>query len=350
MILKVNLLSSPSRHLIVIYHDNCIDGLAAAWAVNRAWGADPRTHISYVPYGHHDITGAENNIRREMTPGAEILFVDVAPSRAFLDQLTSAAVHRLPPPAHISVIDHHESAARALENYAPPAATITAPPVHIAIDSDNPSAANMVWARLLPQETPPVFFKLIEKMDLARDLGDAQDLAAAALIDSKSITTIAHAFHSFAELERLDYAAMAEAGAGILSDQRNRIDRLSGNILYTRIDAFAQSRLWVPVINADVQSFGRHISDYLRAQGDRTGLGMAFAWYVQGNGTVTMSIRSDGDPDASHMAEFLCRTAGVKGGGHKTSAAVHFSSLRHFIDTIGLYTERQMQEMTAQGD
>ncbi|MBI1215367.1 MAG: hypothetical protein GC185_06065 [Alphaproteobacteria bacterium] len=338
-----------SRHLIVIYHDACIDGLAAAWAFDRKWGEDKSVHISYIPYSHHDIPASEQKIRAELTPDAEIMFVDVAPTRAFLDQLMSPASYKLPMPARIAVIDHHESAARALEGYAPPAEAVTAPPLDIAIDAHHPSAANMVWARLLPGREPPVFLSMIAKMDLARDLGDARDLAVAALIDSKPLATVGSAFHSFSELERLSYDEMARMGESILSDQKNRIDKLTDNILYTYIRLLSE-RLdddwtWIPVINADVQNFGRHISDYLREQGDRTGLGMAFAWYVQGNGAVTMSIRSDGDPDASHVAELLCRNEGVKGGGHKTSAAVHFPSLPHFIEIIALYTGEQMQRM-----
>ena len=72
---------------------------------------------------------------------------------------------------------------------------------------------------------------------------------------------------------------------------------------------------------------------------------MAFAWYVQGNGSVTMSIRSDGDPDASKIAELLCTNRGARGGGHKTSAAVHFTSLSQFAEVIPLYTLEQMNQL-----
>jgi len=344
-------LTRQSRHLIVIYHEACIDGLAAAWAVHRKWGEDTGVHISYIPYGHHDIPASEQKIRAELTPGAEVLFVDVAPTRAFLDQLMSAARYKLPLPGRVTIIDHHESAARALEGYAPPPETATAPPLDITIDSHHPSAANMVWETLLPGREPPVFLSLIAKMDLARDLGDARDLAAAALIDSRPINTVGSAFHSFARLEGLSHDEMARMGENILTDQKNRIAKVSDNVLYTYIqlqpDREDEGWTWVPVINADVQNFGRHISDYLRAQGDRTGLGMAFAWHVQGNGSVTMSIRSDGDPDASQVAEMLCRHEGVRGGGHRTSAAVHFASLARFMELIALHTAEQMEEMLA---
>jgi hypothetical protein len=342
------LTTSKDRHLVVVYHENCIDGLASAWAFDQKWGRDENTHISYIPYGHADIPAAEDMIRREITPGAEVFFVDVAPTKAFLDQLMAPNAYALPAVNRVHVLDHHKSAAEALAGYTPPRDS-NAPSLSVFIDDNHPSASNMIWEALLPDRQKFPFLEMIAKMDLAKDLKEDRDLAAAALIDSKNIRTVADAFHSFAELSVMSMHDMVVAGLSILSDQENRIEKLTDNIMYTRLlfmnEKMQEETMWVPVINADVQNFGRHISDYLRQQGDRTGMGMAFAWYVQGNGTVTMSIRSDGDPDASKIAEFLCSAPGVTGGGHKTSAAVHFSSLRQFTDTIPLFTGEQMNEL-----
>ena len=340
--------AKPNRHLIVVYHEDCIDGLASAWAFDLKWGPDPNVHVSYIPYGHHTIPEAQEQLRKEMVAGSEIFFVDVAPSKVFLDELMSPLASGLPPAKAVRVMDHHKSAGEALAGYTPPV-DAQAPKLEIHIDDHHPSADNMVWDTLLPDRKKPPFLEMIVKMDLSRDIKEEHDLAAAALIDSKNIRTIADAFSNFTDLSVLSKHDMVVAGQNILSDQQNRIQKLSDNVMYTRITLLNEKQqeeaIWVPVINADVQNFGRHISDYLREQGDRTGMGMAFAWYVQGNGTVTMSIRSDGNPDASKIAEVLCLTPGVKGGGHKTSSAVHFQSLKQFTDLIPLYTEAQMAEL-----
>lgn len=328
------------RHLIVVYHDDCIDGFASAWAFDQALGGDAQTHISYIPYGHHNIPDAEKHILRDIDAGAELFFVDVAPGKAFLDKLMSPGGD-VPALKSIRIIDHHQSAADVLAGYQPPAAP-GAPALDIFIEANAPAAALLVWKALMPAEAPkPAFLRMIEKMDLSRDLKDEDDLAAAALIDSKSLRSVGEAFSSFMELSALSLPDMVQAGRGIFSDQKNRIDKLTDNIMYTRLEAL-EDILWVPVINADVQNFGRQISDYLREQGEKTGLGMAFAWYVQGNGSVTMSIRSDGDPDASQIAKLLCTSLGARGGGHKTSAAVHFPSLRFFTEKVPLFTEDEM--------
>ena len=340
--------ASDSRHLIVIYHEDCIDGLASAWAFDQKWGKDENIHISYIPYGHQDVAGAQEKIRSELSAGAEVYFADVAPKKEFLDELMAPLTSGLPPVKSVQVMDHHKSAAEELANYTPPE-DAEAPKLSLLIDAEHPSASNMIWETLLPDRKKPDFLTMIAKMDLSRDIKEDHDLAAAALIDSKSIKTIADAFHNFEELSGMKMHDMVVAGLSILSDQENRIEKLTDNIMYTRLivlnEKLQEESLWIPVINADVQNFGRHISDYLREQGDRTGIGVAFAWYVQGNGTVTMSIRSDGDPDASKIAEVLRVTPGVTGGGHKTSAAVHFTSLKQFMEIIPLHTEAEMNQI-----
>ena len=341
-----------SRHLIVVYHENCIDGLASAWAFDQKWGKDESVHISYIPYTHTQIPEAQEKIRAELSQGAELFFADVAPKKEFLDELMAPLTSGLPALKAVHVLDHHKTAAEELANYTPPA-DAQAPKLNIVIDAEHPSASNMIWETLLPDQKKPEFLTMIAKMDLARDIKEDHDLAAAAIIDSKSIKTVADAFHNFEDLSKMSMHEMVVAGLNILSDQENRIEKLTSNIMYTRLivlnDKMQEESLWIPVINADVQNFGRHISDYLREQGDRTGLGVAFAWYVQGNGTVTMSIRSDGDPDASKVAEVLRATPGVTGGGHKTSAAVHFTSLKQFMEIIPLHTEAEMNDLKKKG-
>jgi oligoribonuclease NrnB/cAMP/cGMP phosphodiesterase (DHH superfamily) len=338
-------LSPPDRkHLVVVYHEACIDGLASAWAFEQRFGLQENVHVSYIPLGHHDIPAAEEKIRRELDAGTEVFFVDVAPSKTLLDAIMAPLTSGLPPAKSVTVIDHHKSAADIFAGYQPPQ-DAQAPKLSLQFDADHPSAANMVWEVLLPERGKPEFLKLIAKMDIAKDIKEERDLAAAAMIDSKPIKNIADAFYGFQELSTMSMHEMVVGGQSILSDQANRIQKLTDNIMYTRLAVTGAEVIWVPVINADVQNFGRHISDYLREQGDRTGLGMAFAWYVQGNGSVTMSIRSDGEPDASKIAEFLCAHKGMKGGGHKTSAAVHFISLQQFTDIIPLYTLEQMNQI-----
>lgn len=324
---------------------DCIDGLASAWAVSCKWGSDPDVRIDYIPYGHHNIEEAEATIRGHLaTPGPtdaiDVVFVDVAPTRAFLTEL-------LTPPARaarVIVADHHKSAADALLGFTAPEGG-GVPELFLRIDAQHPSAANMVWEYLFPDTSAPVFFRLIAKMDLGQNLLETEDdYAAAALIDSKNITSIETAFQSFVAMSHLTLDDMVALGRNILHDQDTRISKLDDNIMYAPLVlAENAAPVWVAVVNADVQNFGRYISTWLVQQGAETGAGLGGAWYVQGNGSVTLSLRSDGTPDASEVAAHLCKSFGIRGGGHSTSAAVHFPSLASFQQHIRLHSLQDMK-------
>lgn len=315
---------ADQRHLIVAYHQDCIDGLASAWAVEQKYKDDKNVKITYVPYGHHQQDVSEKQILQAALPGSEILFVDAAPRPEFLKKLLSSQA------SLIRVIDHHKSAYEVLKDF-------KAPNLQLEMDIDHPSAALMVWERLHPGKPVPDFIQMVARMDVQTDLRTPHDFAIAAYIDSKSIRTVEDAFRSFADLAAMSLSEMTLEGSGLYRDQYNRITKLGDNVMYTQLPHHEDMQgLWIPVVNADVQNFGRSISQYLRELGEKTGADMAFAWYMQGNGKITMSIRSDGSPDASHIARHLCEKHGAQGGGHGTSAAVHFASLMDFYGCIRL--------------
>lgn len=317
------------RHFVVVYHDSCLDGLASAWVYHKKYGDSKDVQLDYISYAHHDTQASENTVieTAKRHPAAEIHFVDVAPKIHLLEQLAGRKIR---------VIDHHKSAFDHLSGY-------HCENANIEIDPNHPSAAHMVWERLLPDAQEPAFFSLIAKMDVAPDLHTPEDFAAAAFIDSKDIKNIKAAFSSFAELEKMDYTELANQGTFIHHDQFNRIGKLADNVMFTKVPGFiGLEHRWVPVVNADVQNFGRYISEYLRDMGKKTGSDISFAWFMQGSGGITMSIRSDGTPDANAVAAHLRDQLGVKGGGHQTSAAVHFDSLSHFAMHMRLFSREDV--------
>lgn len=303
--------------LIIVYHANCIDGAASAWAVAKAHKAE-ETAI-YLPYEHFNHPAAEKKIRAAANPDAEIYFVDVAPEKDFLDELLASAVKS------IHILDHHKSAAEALKNY-PPSSRL-----EIHIDPARHSAAKMVWERLLT-ENPPDVLNVIDKMDGdATGLKTPQDFAAAALIDTHDVRTITGALDALRGLAKLSFNEMAAHGAPTLTDQENRIENLLDNTQFATLQILpGAAPVSVPVVNGNVQHFGRYISDRLVSLGKEHGANIAFAWSMQKNGSITMSLRTDGNPDCSAVARHLCETLGVTGGGHAGAGAVHFASLAEF--------------------
>lgn len=328
------------KPLVIAYHADCIDGAACAWSVAKAWGvADEKpdaqkSNITYVPYAHHDVEAAEQEIRKALTPDAELYFVDVAPTAAFLDSLMTPDENGHAKVEKIHVLDHHVSAADMLANYKAPAAPAgsTVPALEMKIDKTRTAAATMVWEHMFPDKPIPDVFHMIDKMDgNAAGLTTPQDFFAAALVDTFDITTVEKSFHTLRTLARMTFNDMARRGRHVAHDQDTKIQKMleTANILSIQILP-GTAPVSVPVVNGDVKQYGRSISEKMVALGQETGSNIAFAWYMQKNGTVSMSIRTNGDPDCAKVAEHLRKTMGVTGGGHAGAGAVHFSSLFEF--------------------
>lgn len=312
--------------LVVAYHADCIDGLACAWGVHKKF---PGRETIYVPISHHNHEAGEKAVLAALKPGSELFYVDAAPERAFLDKLALLNI------SAITVIDHHLSTHKDLAGYVTPVGSNAV--VKVITNDDHPSAGSMVWDYLLGSKNKPEVLTMIEKMDVKPDLRSEQDYAAAAFVDSKSLRTIKDAFMTLDCLSSMSIIDMACEGGSLYKDQFNRVAKLHDNVMFTPYKGDM-----VPVVNADVQSFGRYISEYLRELARENKSGAAFAWYMQGNGAVTMSIRATGDTDASAIATDMNKKFGTDGGGHKTSAAVHFPSLAAFAQAIPLLPKDQV--------
>lgn len=325
--------SNSSEHLVVVYHEDCIDGAASAWAFHQKWKDDRKTNIEYIPYSHHTAEETEKKILSKLRPETQLYFADVSPSPSFLDILLSPTQEL----ASVTITDHHKTAAENLAQYSPPEFKgFTPPHLEIQIMEDAPSASGMVWKKFFPDKELSVFLKAIEKMD--RDgLTLREDFEVAALIDSKSIRSIKEAFETCSVLCRLTNSEMIQAGREIYAEQEKKFADLNGAIKYTKLKILPDSpAVRVPIINANVRDFGRLSTKFLQELGDKEGSNVAFAWYkTKDKGSVVMSIRSRGVPDASVIARYFSRGKdGITGGGSSTMAAVNFPSYEIFEKTM----------------
>lgn len=324
--------------LVVVYHADCIDGAACAWAVAKSEGIDKKkdADITYIPYAHHDVEKAQEKIRAALTENSNLYFVDVAPTPKFLDDLMTTDNDGKAKAATIRIMDHHESAAKDLKGYTPPVTTGDQPKLEIQIEERRQSAALMVWQKMMPNEPIPAVLGMIDKMDGdARGLLTPHDFAAAAIIDTRDISTPWKAFSALRGLASITFNDMAKRGRPMVRDQDRRIKRVLENSYIVQLPLTeGQPAQKVLMVNADVKQFGRHISARLIEAAKDQGADVSFAWFLQKNGTVTASIRTDGTPDASEIAANLRKTMGVTGGGHDSAGAIHFPSLFDFARHI----------------
>ncbi|TNE30890.1 MAG: hypothetical protein EP349_04705 [Alphaproteobacteria bacterium] len=343
--------SKDPKPLVIVYHADCIDGAACAWGVSKAWGVDTKTdhNTTYIPYGHHDTEEAERKIRAALKPDAEVYFVDVAPNPALLDELMTPDDNGKAKAEAVHVLDHHKSAAGMLKDYAPPETASNAPRLEILIDESKTSAARMVWEHVMPDEPVPPVLDVINLMDGdAAGLTTPMDFAAAALIDTRDISNIDRALIALRGLAKLTFNDMAKKGKFIAADQNTKINKLLANAQFVTMQLLPDTDpIAVPVVNGDVKQFGRQVSERLVSLGKQTGSGVAFAWFMQKNGSVSMSIRTDGSPDAQLIADHLKQTMGVTGGGHAGAGAVHFSSLFEFSRQMPFHLPQQTEKEAA---
>ena len=131
---------------IVIYHDKCPDGFAAAWCFHRdnpdGYDFYPATYGSAPP----DVTGRQ------------VFLVDFSYKRDVLLQMAAVATS-------ITILDHHKSAQEDLDGLAADPAWPATCSAHVVFDM-NRSGAGIAWDYLFPTEPRPDVLACIEDRDL----------------------------------------------------------------------------------------------------------------------------------------------------------------------------------------
>jgi len=332
-------LGSPGeKPVIIVYHADCIDGAACAWIVAKAKGldGDPQpSNVTYIPYGHHNAAESQQKIRDSLKSDAELYFVDLAPEKAFLDELMTSAngTDGTMQVSAIHIYDHHKTAAHNLKGYTSPNPRNAEPQLNIVIDDQRASASAMVWGLMMPGQGSPVILGLIDKMDGdAVGLKTPADFAAAALVDSYDISNPKSALETIKGLAKLSFMQAARRGAPLAADQDQRLKKLLDHPHFVRLQLEpGAAPVDVPIVNADLKAFGRRVSESLSELAKKHGSPAAFAWCMQANGAVTVSIRTCDGADASLIADYMKATLPeATGGGHAGAAAVHFPSLVAF--------------------
>ena len=154
---------------IVVYHDKCMDGFTAAWAVWRRWGDEP----SYVPRNY----GMDPDLDCR---GKHVLIVDFSFKVDVLARLVANEGA-----ASVVILDHHKTAREDLEPFlfeeSSPGAIGAAdvlgmlrdldelrrPPIIALFDMER-SGAGMAWDFCFGSHTRPKVVDLVEDRDLWR--------------------------------------------------------------------------------------------------------------------------------------------------------------------------------------
>jgi oligoribonuclease NrnB/cAMP/cGMP phosphodiesterase (DHH superfamily) len=125
----------------IIYHNPCSDGIASAWVVKH-----------FIPTAELIPCLAGRSPQNDIThfQGKKIIFVDLCPSKEYLENLADIA-------DHITILDHHITAYKSLEN-------VSHPNVNYIFDN-NQSGCMITW-NYFSSEPIPWFLAYIGDRDL----------------------------------------------------------------------------------------------------------------------------------------------------------------------------------------
>lgn len=260
---------------LCIYHANCIDGFAAAWAVRYALGDQVEFHPGIYGEAAPDVSGRA------------VILVDFSYPRPELLQLAEQA-------SSVLILDHHQTAEDYLQDL---------PPNVVTVFDMTRSGAMITWQAFFPDQPAPLLFEHIQDRDLWQFK----------LPQTREITTALFSYqYNFAAwdcLMNFDITTLIIEGRALLRKHDADIEALIANT--GRQMFFGTIR--VPVANVPWM----YASDVAGALAE--GYPFAATYYDDANGR-RWSLRSSADgADVAKIAEAF------GGGGHKHAAGFHMS-------------------------
>ncbi|MEX2090888.1 MAG: DHHA1 domain-containing protein [Candidatus Paceibacterota bacterium] len=271
---KRKIIRKPTKNIVVLYHADCTDGFSAAWAAWKKFG-DKADYIGIDP-GTKPISGLK---------GKEIYMVDLIYPVQYLKKLISEN-------KKFVAIDHHVSNQEASKL------------VPDGLFDISHSGAVLSWKYFHPKIKVPRFFEYVEDMDLWKFK----------LPKTKEIISYLDMFDfSFPKWNEISngietkskFNKYVEVGSLLLKYQDRVIERIISN--HANLVNFLGYKTYA--VNSPI--FNSQIANVLSKKLPPMGI----VWVQESNGSVHISLRSDGTVDVSKLAAKF-----NGGGGHKRSA------------------------------
>lgn len=280
---------------IVIYHDKCMDGFTAAWAIWKRWGNEPE----YAARNYGMEPGVE-------AAGKHVLIVDFSFPREHLETLALAGA------VSVIILDHHKTAQAELAGFQMHDAGFPGFPdddVFQAIKDYGPilavfdmqrSGAGLAWDFAHGLGARPQLVNLVEDRDLWRfDFGDASKFLHLALTSGEA------SFERWNEADQ-DIDGFIARGQAIAAYRDGLVDEIVERASTITIDGETGVAVDCPYgLASDV---GHRLLD------DHPFASFAAA-IVRGEQVISYSLRSRDDrADVSALAKKF------GGGGHRNAA------------------------------
>jgi oligoribonuclease NrnB/cAMP/cGMP phosphodiesterase (DHH superfamily) len=281
---------NKATNAVVIYHANCNDGFASAWAFHLLKEKE-YTEVEYLSnsYGDNRIEGAAKVV------GWDVYILDFSYPRAELEKLCKWA-------NKVVLIDHHKTAKEALENWEDK-------PANLEINFDMSKAGCLLtWEYFVkePKVPTPKLIQYIADRDIwTFKLPYSKEINAVVAIRTQT-------FDAYSSLDhQLSYAweEVRWSGASLLTQH----EKICGEIIplardIQLKDEDGNTHLGLAA-NCNYQ-FASEVGNLLAKQSGTFGA----TYFSDSEGKVKFSIRSNGDYDVSKIAK------AYGGGGHRNAS------------------------------
>lgn len=267
---------SETHETLVIYHDDCLDGLGAAWSAFCKFGNQAR----YIPARHGDAIP-------DFEPGVILYILDFSYSPQLLVDVSAKA-------GRVILIDHHITAMEQCDDFF----KVQPLPENLSLHFDmSRSGCVLTWQHFFHDLEPSPILLHIEDRDLWHFKLDGTREITMALYERMPIT--------FAEIGTLDLAELLSVG-------RIQVKQFSGMV--QRLAKSAHSVSVAGRVGLAVNAPSFFSSDLGHVLAEKSGTFGMIYHYDGKKQQWGFSLRSIGDYDVGHLA------LGFAGGGHKNAA------------------------------
>lgn len=268
-----------NKNIVVLYHGNCTDGFSAAWVAWKKFGAN----AEYVGIGLDDapLRGLVNK---------EIYFLDCTYKAKYMPELIRKN-------KNLVVVDHHitnKAIAKMARDY---------------LFDLNHSAAVLSWKYFYNNKKIPRLLKHVEDVDLWKfKIPYSKEIIAFMDLFDFNFKTWDKLVKDFENPPK--YQEYIKQGRLILKYEDKIVERLVAS--FARPVSFAGYKVYA--VNSP--NFHSRVAGLLAEKYPPIGI----VWREEKNGSVHVSLRSNGTVDVSEIA------ARFGGGGHKKAAGFYIES------------------------
>lgn len=291
-------MATPGNIDFVIYHNNCRDGTASAFCVQRYRDKnDIKESCRAMPLNYNVSDELFDRVLEEVE-GTNLLICDYSFNWRRTEQLLKVV-------KSLMVIDHHKTAEKELANL----------PNHQKIFDMNHSGAVLTWKWFFPDEPVPRLFQLIEDRDIWGKKYPETDTFSMAFF------TMPNTFETYYILLRKEEIdKVISTGEKYLEYQEILIDGM-----------LEHAQIYFQYINGKVYRVGYIESSlFMSDLGNKMmreidGLDFAVVYYHTSSGTK-FSLRSlDETADVSKVAKLL------GGGGHRNASGCYVKKITNIL-------------------